>query len=170
MHKSTIIGVSSVVLEQYFAFLNRKEYKKYLLYTFGDIQENMSAPLNEIDSDKKTFKLITIGALRYPKNQQYLIKAFEKLKDENFELHIYGEGKLQHQLQAEIDKSGVKVILKGEVKSAASLIPCYDLYVMSSEFEGFSISVLEAMAMQMPLLLSEISSFKEQCDDTANIF
>jgi glycosyltransferase involved in cell wall biosynthesis len=37
-------------------------------------------------------------------------------------------------------------------------------------FEGFSLSVLEAMAMQMPLLLSDIPSFREQCEETAMYF
>jgi glycosyltransferase involved in cell wall biosynthesis len=41
---------------------------------------------------------------------------------------------------------------------------------MSSSFEGFSLSVLEAMAMRMPLLLSDIKSFKEQCENTAVYF
>ena len=46
----------------------------------------------------------------------------------------------------------------------------YDLYVMSSLFEGSSLSVFEAMALQMPLLLSDIPSFREQCADTAIFF
>ncbi len=41
---------------------------------------------------------------------------------------------------------------------------------MSSTFEGFSLSVLEAMAMRMPLFLSDINSFKEQCENTAIYF
>jgi glycosyltransferase involved in cell wall biosynthesis len=41
---------------------------------------------------------------------------------------------------------------------------------MSSTFEGFSLSVLEAMATQTPLLLSDIKSFREQCADTALYF
>jgi glycosyltransferase involved in cell wall biosynthesis len=41
---------------------------------------------------------------------------------------------------------------------------------MSSTFEGFSLSVLEAMAMKMPLLVSDIRSFREQCEDTAVYF
>ena len=170
MHKSIIVGVSSEVLEQYFIYLKYKPYKKYLLYTFTDVKEieNLQTPANKINEG--VFTLIAIGALRYPKNHHYLIKAFEALKNENFELHIYGEGVLQNQLQQEINKSGARVILKGEVKDAGRLIPQYNLYVMSSEFEGFSLSVLEAMTMQTPMLLSDIPSFREQCADTAIFF
>ena len=85
-------------------------------------------------------------------------------------MHIYGGGIIQKQLQQAIDTTAVRVILKGEVKDASSLMPQYDVYVMPSLFEGFSLSVLEAMAMQIPMLLSDIPSFKEQCADTAMFF
>ena len=66
--------------------------------------------------------------------------------------------------------SGAKVVLKGEVNNIQQIIPQYDLFVMASTFEGFSLSVLEAMAMRMPLLLSDNPSFREQCEDNAWYF
>lgn len=168
--KSIIIGVSSGVLEQYFAFLNHKPYKKYLLYTFVDLNQFESDQAYDTKMNSQMFTLAAIGALRYPKNQQLLVKAFSLLKDEKFELHIYGTGVLQQQLEKEIAETGAHVILKGEVKNASSLLPQYNLYVMPSEFEGFSLSVLEAMAMQVPMLLSDIPSFREQCAETAIYF
>ena len=50
------------------------------------------------------------------------------------------------------------------------IIKKYDLFVMSSIYEGFSVSVLEAMSLGMPLLLSDIASFREQCEGTAVYF
>lgn len=171
MHKSTMIGVSAGVLDQYFNFFNHTPYKKHLLYTFVDLKE-LEKPYQvpEAEVNKEYFNLAAIGALRFPKNQQYLVKAFEKLKGEKFELHIYGIGVLQKELEQLIKEAGVNVILKGEVKNASRLLSQYDLYVMPSEFEGFSLSVLEAMAMEIPMLLSNISSFREQCADTAIFF
>ena len=170
IHKSSIIAVSKGVLEQYFAFLNHKPYKKYLLYTFVDINETADTPLPVTAIKKDTFTAIAIGALRYPKNQYYLIRAFELLKNENIELHIYGIGVMQKELEQAVIDAGVKIIMKGEVKDVSKLMPQYDVYVMPSEFEGFSLSVLEAMVMQMPMLLSDIPSFREQCADTAIFF
>ena len=92
------------------------------------------------------------------------------LKDKNIELDIYGTGNLKEELQTQINTTGAKVNLKGEVKNIEQVIPQYDLFVMSSTFEGFSLGILEAMAMRMPLLLSDISSFKEQCEGNAWYF
>lgn len=170
-HKSIIVGVSTGVMEQYFRFFDHKPCKKYLLYTFVDINEINKNPAEEdINSGGEMFTLIAIGALRYPKNQQYLIRAFEQLKNEKFELHIYGTGVMQNELKQLVAETGANVILKGEVKNASSQLPLYDLYVMSSEYEGFSLSVLEAMAIEIPMLLSDIPSFGEQCADTAVYF
>ena len=83
---------------------------------------------------------------------------------------MYGEGPLRTSLETVINGNRLNVNLKGEVKNIQSVLNQYDLYVMSSTFEGFSLSVLEAMAMRMPLLLSDIRSFHEQCEDTAEYF
>jgi glycosyltransferase involved in cell wall biosynthesis len=61
-------------------------------------------------------------------------------------------------------------VLKGQVSNIHEVLTQYDLFVMPSLFEGFSLSVLEAMAVQLPMLLSDIPSFREQCADTAIYF
>jgi len=85
-------------------------------------------------------------------------------------LDIYGEGPLHNSLETVIKQNDLNINLKGEVKNVQHILNQYDLYVMSSTFEGFSLSVLEAMAMRMPLLLSDIRSFREQCENTAVYF
>lgn len=169
LHKSIIIGVSRSVLDGYFSFLKHKPYKTYLLYTFVDLKE-FNGPGAVTRTNPVPFRLIAVGALRFPKNQQYLVKAFQQLDHERFELHIYGTGVQEAELRNMVNSTGVNVILKGEVKGINQLLPQYDAYVMPSFFEGFSLSVLEAMAMRMPMLLSDIPTFREQCDDTALYF
>ncbi len=167
--KSIIIVVAKGALEEYFSFLNLKPYKAYALYTFVDVER---FNVDKVSAEKKnyTFKLVAVGALRLQKNYPYIINAMALIKDKNIELDIYGTGNLQAELQQQIDSSGAKVFLKGEVNNIEVLIPQYDLFVMSSTYEGFSLGILEAMAMRMPLLLSDIVSFKEQCEDNAWYF
>jgi glycosyltransferase involved in cell wall biosynthesis len=167
--KSIIIVVAKGALQEYFSFLKLEPYKAYTLYTFVDIGRfNHSAVTPAAPSP--VFRVISVGALRTQKNHCYLIDAFAKIKDRPIELHIYGTGNLKQQLQKQIDDTGARVTLEGEVKNIEKIIPQYDLYIMSSGFEGFSLSVLEAMAMCMPLLLSDISSFREQCEGIAEFF
>ena len=169
LRRSVIIVVAKGALQEYFSFLKLKPWKAYSLYTFVDT--------NRFDPGKapaklpsENFRMISVGALRTQKNYSYLINAMADLKNEPIELHIYGVGNLQKDLQQQIETSGAKVVLKGEVKQIENVITQYDLYVMSSSFEGFSLSVLEAMSMGMPLLLSDIPSFREQCEQLADYF
>ncbi len=168
--KNIIVAVSETALYNYFNFLKLKSYKSYKLYTFVDINIFNSNNVSVKKDNTDVFKLITVGALRQSKNYQFLIKAFKLLKNEKFQLDIYGEGPLFYELQKSINETGVNIKLKGEIKNLQNIINQYDLYVMSSTYEGFSLSVLEAMAMKMPLLLSDIKSFREQCDNTAIYF
>jgi L-malate glycosyltransferase len=167
--KSIIIVVAKGALEEYFSFLHLKPYKAYALYTFVDIErfniDNIAA-----GKSNSAFKLVAVGALRLQKNYPYIINAMAMIKDKNIELDIYGTGNLQEELQQQIDSTGAKVFLKGEVNNIEAIIPQYDLFVMSSTYEGFSLGILEAMAMRMPLLLSDIVSFKEQCEGNAWYF
>ena len=167
--KSIIIVVAKGALDEYFSFLNLKPYKAYALYTFVDI-ERFNVDKVSAEKNNDAFKLVAVGALRLQKNYPYIINAMALIKDKNIELDIYGTGNLQKELQQQINKTGAKVFLKGEVSNIEAVIPQYDLFVMSSTYEGFSLGILEAMAMRMPLLLSNISSFKEQCENNAWYF
>ena len=166
--KSIIVAVARGALNEYFNFLKIKSYKAYTLHTFVDIKIfNRSNTCLSKEQNGEIFKLITVGALKKQKNHKYLLEAFKLIDNKKFQLDIYGEGSLQKELEFEIKKHNLNIRLKGEVKNIQNIITQYDLYVMSSTYEGFSLSVLEAMAMQMPLLLSDIKSFREQCENTA---
>lgn len=168
-HKNIIITVAKGALDEYFNFLKLKPYKTYALHTFVDVKVfNNSNALPKKESN--IFKLITVGALRKQKNHTYLLKAFKLLDNKKFQLDIYGEGPLRMQMEAIINDNDLNVNLKGEIRDIQHVLNQYDLYVMSSTFEGFSLSVLEAMAMRMPLLLSNIKSFREQCENTTVYF
>lgn len=169
MRNSVIIGVSNSALKDYFTFLKLKPLRSYLLNTFVDISRFNIQRVNKSNPSGK-FLIVSVGALRAGKNYEYLIKSFEKLSHANIELHIYGIGPIEKKLKQMIEESNVRVILKGEATNINELLPLYNLYVSASAFEGFSLAILEAMAMKLPLLLSDIPSFREQCEDTAIYF
>ncbi|MEO6404095.1 MAG: glycosyltransferase family 4 protein [Ferruginibacter sp.] len=169
LRKSVIIAVSKGALNEYFNFLKLKPSKSYVLNTFVDTSRFKPLVRDENNSTDE-FKIVSVGALRQSKNFEFLVKAFSKINDNRFLLHIYGRGDQQAQLQNMINSSGANVKLMGEVTNIQAILSNYDLFTLSSRYEGFSLSVLEAMAMQVPLLLSDISSFREQCEDSTIYF
>jgi Glycosyltransferase len=167
--KSIILGVSNHTLTDYFNFLKIPKQRSYVLYNFVDIK-TFAAAASGIPRSDDNFKLVTVGNLKAQKNQWFLLNAFTKLKGHNISLDIYGDGPLKQDFLKFIHKHDLPVRLMGKIENIEKVLKEYDLFVMPSLYEGFSLSVLEAMAMQMPLLLSDIDSFKEQCDNTAVYF
>ena len=165
-----IVAVAKGAREEYFDRLKLNPSSSYSLHTFVDIREFNSDATEQRQNTTSVFKIITVGALRLQKNHKYLVEALALLKEENIELDVYGSGPLKGHIQKQITDTCSKVNLKGEVKNIPQLIDQYDLFVMSSTYEGFSLGVLEAMAMKVPLLLSDIKSFREQCENTACYF
>jgi glycosyltransferase involved in cell wall biosynthesis len=168
IRKSIVIAVSEFALNDYFDFLKLKPFKKQVLHTF--VNDNIFTTKTTQKKTGQKFKLISVGALRQGKNYDFLIEAIGRLKSQNIELYIFGTGPLYEELNTKIKSLSLPIFLKGQVKNIQEVLPDYDLFVMPSRFEGFSLSVLEAMAMRLPLLLSDIPSFKEQCGDCATYF
>ena len=168
-HKTIMLADSQGALDEYFSFLNLKPYKSISPYTFVDTRIfKDSHPLKYKKGE--TFKIITVGRLTVQKNHIYLIEAFKYLKNSNFVIDIYGMGDKYDELKQQIETTGVPINLKGRVSNIQELITQYHLFIMPSLYEGFSLAVLEAMAMGMPRMLSNAASFKEQCEDTAVYF
>ncbi|MEO8765783.1 MAG: glycosyltransferase [Ginsengibacter sp.] len=106
-------------------------------------------------------KLVAVGNLKDVKNYQLMIDAFKLLYNLPVSLDIYGEGTERASLQKQISDHGLPIELKGTNEKIYEVLPQYDAYVMCSYIEGFGISAAEAMAVGLPLLLSDIKVLRE---------
>jgi glycosyltransferase involved in cell wall biosynthesis len=114
-------------------------------------------------------KLVAVGTLKYQKNYAYLLEAFKKLP-RNISLDIYGIGPLQEEMQQQIDQHNLNIRLMGLNNSMEKVLTEYDAMVMSSHYEGQPLAVLEAMAIGLPVILSDISVLREVTDNNAVFF
>lgn len=167
--ESVILGVSRHTLDDYFSFLHLVPKQHHVLYNFVDTQQFFAATLQD-KRKYSTFKLIAVGNLKIQKNHMYLLKAMLLLKDEDISLDIYGNGELEETLASFIRENDLPVRLMGKRAKIQEVMAEYDLFVMPSLYEGFSLAVLEGMVMEKPMLLSDTPTFREQCADTANYF
>lgn len=168
--RNTIMMADSKgALDEYFSFLQLKPYKAISPYTFVDIRK-FAHVVRPQRQPGQPIRLISVGRLTLQKNHRYLVEAFEHLKGHPISVDIYGMNVLYDELKELIAQKQVAVRLMGQVTNIEAIIPQYDIFVMPSLYEGFSLAVLEAMAMGMPLMLSDIASFREQCADTALYF
>lgn len=164
-HPGHLIFVAKTVQSDYHSFLNIKPPESTIIYNFVDTKKFSRKSF--VRDTKTNFKIISVGSLSFQKNFEFLVRAFIKADIPNAELHIYGNGPLRENLETITSNSNKKIRLAGPAKDIECKIKDYDLYVSSSLYEGLSLSVLEAMSVGIPLLLSDIPSYKEQCGDAA---
>ncbi len=101
-------------------------------------------------------RIVAVGRLDYQKNFKMLINSIgEVVKDlPDVKLDIYGEGSLREELQSQIDSLKLEntVTLCGAKQNVIELISDAQLFVMSSDFEGFPNALLEAVAVGLPVI------------------
>lgn len=161
-----LIGVSEFVLEDYLRWVPFKG-ERHVLYNFLPEKAFVSPQKNKVDT---VCRCIAVGNLKEAKNYHYLLEIWELLKEKNIELHIYGRGHLESDLEKIINQKSLKVKLCGQVENISELLPRYHLFIQASEHEGFGLSVIEAMAAGVPVAISDIPVFREITGGNAHFF
>ncbi len=84
--------------------------------------------------------------------------------NEKWAVVIIGEGKYRKELELIINKNkfdNLKFVLCGFRKDAAECIGAFDLFIMPSRYEGFGLTLIEAMMQGIPVLANSIDSLPE---------
>jgi len=114
----------------------------------------------KIIHEHKSFMWLAVGRLIPVKNYNLLLQACEKISnfDEDFELHIAGDGVQKTQLEALIisKKLSNRVCLLGNIPNIPALMESYDAFVLSSDSEGLPMTVLEAMSKKLPIVSTRV--------------
>lgn len=117
-------------------------------------------------------RIVTAGRLEKQKNQAMLIRAFAALHEQHpeYTLDIYGEGGLRGELQGHIDALGLAdcVHLPGNVPDIHEQMADAEMFVLSSDFEGLSNALLEAMMMGLPCIATNCAGCDEVIEDGVN--
>lgn len=124
-------------------------------------------------SDRSIFKIIQTGRLIIEtKGQDILLRATKILVDrgyKDFEVYFVGDGPSKEYLQNLADELGLSEIVTFMGTKTQEYIQnnlCdYDLFVMPSRFEGFGLTVAEAMAAKLPVIVSKCDGLLEVVDN-----
>lgn len=115
------------------------------------------------------FLWLAVGRLVEQKDYPNLFGAIEQLGAGNYRVAIAGSGPLESALRAECEQRGLngKVRFLGAREDIRDLYSAADAFVMSSEFEGFSMALLEAACTELPIVATDAGGNREiVCDPT----
>lgn len=113
------------------------------------IQNGIEIP-EKIEKIKKDYLIIgSIGNLRKAKGYFNLIKAGEIVieKFKNVKFYIIGEGELKEEILKMIEEKKIKdyFVLTGYIENVFDYLKIFDIFVLSSLWEGCPVSLLESM-------------------------
>lgn len=113
---------------------------------------------DELDIKDNDFVILSIGELNKNKNHRVVLEAIAKLNNKKISYIIAGEGELKSSLKDLSKKLEIEdqIHFLGYRKDIKSLLKFSDLFIFPSYREGLSVSVMEAMAMGKPIVLSNI--------------
>lgn len=158
-----------VILNQYDQLLFNKLYHLKAIYL-----PNCNSFKNVECSKLNNNRFLAVGRLCNQKGFDLLIKAMKIFCEKNntFGLDIYGEGRDYHQLKWLIKKyhltSKIKIIKPQS--NLATLYKNYDVFLLSSRYEGFGLVTIEAMQCGLPVIGYDILANKDLIKDQVNGF
>ena len=111
----------------------------------------------------------TIARLEIQKNLDTLLNAVSNLSKSNFRVKvvIVGKGSLRNSLQDLSNNLNIEenVYFYGRTNSPFELIRNFDIFTLTSLYEGFGLVLLEAMSTNTPIVASRNSAIPEVLGD-----
>lgn len=127
----------------------------------------------KIQSSKQN-RIISVARLYPQKNQKMMIEAFARIADEfpDWQLVIFGEGPLRSSLELLVKSLQLneRVLLPGRTEHVIEELRKSKIFCLSSDYEGMSNSMIEAICVGLPIVTTNVSGVKELVDDNINGF
>ena len=116
--------------------------------------------------------IVTVGRLTKPKNHLLALDAAHILKDNglDFKWYFVGEGEMRTALEQRITDLGLaeNVILLGLKENPYPYMAKADVYVQTSAFEGFGMTIAEAKMLHRPVVSTNFDVIHDQIVDHQN--
>jgi glycosyltransferase involved in cell wall biosynthesis len=146
-----------------------KEFSKNKLHFIynGILERSQNAKINQSISErilqaKLNYKIIgSVGLFTKIKGFDQLIKSLEHLND--YFLVLIGDGREMNKLKKLAHSLNVenRVLFAGFQQEPDAYYNLFDVFVLPSRSEGFGLVLLEASSKNLPIVCSDIPSFRE---------
>lgn len=163
-----IVFVSKDAQMQFNRLFEVLHVKQRVIYNLIDSQL-IREEASEFIPHKRKFTIVAVGRLTKQKRFDRLINVCAMLKKDNYDVDtwIIGDGQLRPNLEQQIQRLGLEenVFLLGFKNPPYSYMKQADLFVSTSETEGYPLVVCEALVLGLPIIATHITGPKELLDE-----
>jgi glycosyltransferase involved in cell wall biosynthesis len=111
----------------------------------------------------------TVGNMTAKKDHATLLRAFARVRTDvpGARLVLIGSGPLESDLRRHVTDLGLdaSVVFAGPRPDAPELLPAFDVFALSSRFEGLPIALLEAMSCALACVATDVGGIPEVLSD-----
>jgi len=135
------------------------------------VKQLASEPIN-YKFDKRKINLLSVGNLRFIKRHNLILKVLSKLPL-NYHLTLVGDGNEKENLMLLAKNLGIlsRVKFEGHKTNPYPYIKSADLFILTSEYEGFPNVLLEANSLALPVVaFASPGGIKEIVEENINGF
>lgn len=153
--------------------IENREIKDYKNNNFAVIKQLNNVSLVEpVMVNKKDISLVTIGRLSPEKDHHKLFlslkKVIENYPDIQINLKVIGSGVMEDELKKQISQLGLDnyIDMLGQVSNPYKYLKEADCFILSSNHEGQPMVLLEALALHMPIIATDITGNRSVLHNT----
>ena len=169
-HYNQIICISDKAAENLKEYLGRMD-KICVIYNGVDVEQfHQAQPITELKSSR--FVALMVAAFRPQKDQDTLVRAISRLPKDKYEVWFAGDGARMSDVQNLVKKVGVEEQVKflGNRTDVPQLLKTADVIVMSTHYEGLSLSNIEGMSASKPFVASDVDGVHEMTSGYGILF
>ena len=173
---SKIVCISNEIQKIYNSYLNALADRLLVIQNGVDLKRIIDAkPLQQSEihpNIKNTDRLlIQVSAFRLQKDQNTLIEAMSLLP-ENVVLLLVGDGEMKMECEMLASKLELqeRVFFLGQRMDIPQLLKTADIIVLSSKYEGLSLSSIEGMASGRPFVASKVPGLSDIVEGAGILF
>lgn len=173
---SLYTDVLITINQEDFALASKKMKARRIFYVPGIGINTNKYFINNSDRSQKrkaigvpddAVMLLSVGELTKNKNHEIMIKAVAQLKDSRIHYVIAGQGRLKNYYDDLAEKYQIsnRVHLVGYRSDITELYSIADIFCFPSLREGLPVSLMEAMAVGLPVVCSDIRGNRDLVED-----
>lgn len=154
-------GADAIVFQTEYA---KQQYPKEIQKKGVIIPNPLAENLPAVYTGVREKRVVAVGRMITAKNYPMMFEAFKKfaLKYPEYVLEVYGNGPKEQATRDYVEQDDVlrgKVFFKGFVFNVNEEIRKSAMYISSSNHEGLSNSVLEALALGIPTISTDCPAY-----------
>lgn len=166
-------NATPVAISDYIQDTIEKEYKiskEKIPCIYNGIDTKSFVHQKVVESNR--IKFINVARLTRQKNQRLLLDAFYLAlqKRTDLLLEFVGDGELRNVLQDQAQELGIAnhVVFRGIQKNIKEILNQSDVFILTSDWEGLPLSVLEAMACGLPVISTDAGGVRDIVKNNEN--